>query len=134
MLSLTHSLPKGPTQGGAERPCPPVSVLPWSAQRRFSEEPRTPPLRMNPALLLGAVTGAMTSTLAMDVVTEVAHSGVPALGYAGTYTFANVLLTFASPSSTIRAHFSRNPLFGCHHMGQGRHYKTLSGGGLPGWR
>jgi hypothetical protein len=51
---------------------------------------------MNPALLLGAVTGAMTSTLAMDVVTEVAHSGVPALGYAGTYTLANVLLTFAS--------------------------------------
>jgi putative transport protein len=42
---------------------------------------------MNPALLLGAVTGAMTSTLAMDVVTEVAHSGVLALGYAGTYTF-----------------------------------------------
>jgi hypothetical protein len=51
---------------------------------------------MNPALLLGAVTGAMSSTLAMDVVTEAAHSGVPALGYAGTYTFANVLLTFAS--------------------------------------
>ncbi len=52
-------------------------------------------LRMNPALLLGAVTGAMTSTPAMNVVTEAAGSGVPALGYAGTYTFANVLLTFA---------------------------------------
>jgi putative transport protein len=52
-------------------------------------------LRMNPALLLGAVTGAMTSTPAMNVVTEAARSGVPALGYAGTYTFANVLLTFA---------------------------------------
>jgi putative transport protein len=50
---------------------------------------------MNPALLLGSITGAMTSTPAMNVVTEVAHSGVPALGYAGTYTFANVLLTFA---------------------------------------
>jgi putative transport protein len=52
-------------------------------------------LRMNPALLLGSMTGAMTSTPAMNVVTEAAGSGVPALGYAGTYTFANVLLTFA---------------------------------------
>jgi putative transport protein len=31
----------------------------------------------------------------VDVVTEAARSGVPALGYAGTYTFANVLFTFA---------------------------------------
>jgi len=47
---------------------------------------RTPdsPIRINPALLLGAVTGAVTSTLAVDVVTEAAHSGVPALGCAGT--------------------------------------------------
>jgi putative transport protein len=52
-------------------------------------------LRMNPALLLGSMTGAMTSTPAMNVVTEAAGPGVPALGYAGTYTFANVLLTFA---------------------------------------
>lgn len=52
-------------------------------------------LRMNPALLLGAITGAMTSTPALNVVTEAARSGVPSLGYAGTYTFANVLLTFA---------------------------------------
>ena len=52
-------------------------------------------LHMNPALLLGSITGAMTSTAALNVVTEEARSGVPALGYAGTYTFANVLLTFA---------------------------------------
>ena len=52
-------------------------------------------LHMNPALLLGSITGAMTSTPALNVVTEAARSGVPALGYAGTYTFANVLLTFA---------------------------------------
>jgi putative transport protein len=52
-------------------------------------------LRMNPALLLGSIMGAMTSTPALNVVTEAARSGVPALGYAGTYTFANVLLTFA---------------------------------------
>jgi len=52
-------------------------------------------LGMNPALLLGSITGAMTSTPALNVVTEAAGSSVPALGYAGTYTFANVLLTFA---------------------------------------
>ena len=52
-------------------------------------------LGMNPALLLGSITGAMTSTPALNVVTDAARSAVPALGYAGTYTFANVLLTFA---------------------------------------
>ena len=38
---------------------------------------------------------AMTSTPALSVVNDSARSSVPALGYAGTYTFANVLLTFA---------------------------------------
>lgn len=52
-------------------------------------------LGLNPALLLGSITGAMTSTPALNVVNEAARSSVPALGYAGTYTFANVLLTFA---------------------------------------
>ena len=31
----------------------------------------------------------------------------------------------ANPSSTIRAHFSRNPLFGLSRRGKGRHYKRL---------
>ena len=52
-------------------------------------------LKMNPVLLLGAVTGAMTSTPSLGAVNEAAESPVPALGYAGTYTFANVFLTFA---------------------------------------
>ena len=52
-------------------------------------------LKLNPAILLGALTGAMTSTPALGIVTQAARSNVPALGYAGTYTFANVLLTFA---------------------------------------
>lgn len=52
-------------------------------------------LRLNPALLLGSVTGAMTSTPALNILTDRAKSAVPALGYAGTYTIANVLLTFA---------------------------------------
>jgi len=52
-------------------------------------------MKMNPALLLGSVTGAMTSTSALNVINEESGSPVPALGYAGTYTIANVLLTFA---------------------------------------
>jgi putative transport protein len=52
-------------------------------------------LKLNPALLLGSLSGAMTNTPALGVVTDVAKSSVPAIGYAGTYTFANVLLTFA---------------------------------------
>jgi putative transport protein len=52
-------------------------------------------LRINPALLLGAVTGSMTSGAALSVVTKAANSSVPALGYTGAYAFANVLLTIA---------------------------------------
>jgi putative transport protein len=52
-------------------------------------------MKLNPALLLGSVTGAMTSTPALTVLNHAARSPVPALGYAGTYTIANVLLTFA---------------------------------------
>lgn len=55
-------------------------------------------LKMNPALLLGSLTGAMTSTPALAVVTKAANSPVPAIGYAGTYTFANIFLTFAGAS------------------------------------
>jgi len=52
-------------------------------------------LKMNPVLLLGSLTGAMTSTPALSIVSKAAKSNVPAIGYAGSYTFANVLLTFA---------------------------------------
>ena len=50
-------------------------------------------LKMNPALLLGAIAGAMTSTPGLKSVNELADSTVPSLGYAGTYTFSNVFLT-----------------------------------------
>lgn len=50
-------------------------------------------LRMNYALLFGAMAGAMTSTPGLKVVTQSARSTLPSLGYAGTYTLANVLLT-----------------------------------------
>jgi putative transport protein len=52
-------------------------------------------MKLNPALLLGSLTGSMTSTPSLNVVSELARSSVPSLGYAGTYTFANVFLTFA---------------------------------------
>ncbi len=52
-------------------------------------------MKFNPAILFGAITGAMTSGASLAIVTESARSDVPALGYTGTYAFANVLLTIA---------------------------------------
>jgi putative transport protein len=52
-------------------------------------------LRLHPVLLIGALTGAMTSAAAMSLVNSEAKSSVPALGYTGTYAFANVILTVA---------------------------------------
>jgi putative transport protein len=52
-------------------------------------------LKMNGAILMGAITGAMTSTPALTQITKLAKSSVPTLGYVGTYAFANVLLAVA---------------------------------------
>ena len=52
-------------------------------------------LNLNPVLLLGGITGSMTSGASLSVVTKAAQSPVPALGYTGAYAFANVLLTIA---------------------------------------
>jgi putative transport protein len=52
-------------------------------------------LKMNAAILLGALTGAMTSTAAMKQVNEIADSQIPMIGYVGAYTFANIFLTIA---------------------------------------
>lgn len=52
-------------------------------------------LRLPPVLLMGALTGAMTSAAAMSLVNREANSTLPALGYTGTYAFANVILTLA---------------------------------------
>ena len=68
-----------------------VTVVPLSAGYFFGRRV----LKMNPVLLLGSLTGAMTSTPALSIVSKAAKSSVPAIGYAGSYTFANVLLTFA---------------------------------------
>ncbi len=52
-------------------------------------------LKLNPVLLLGAITGAMTSGAALSVLTKATNSSVPLLGYTGSYAFANILLTIA---------------------------------------
>jgi len=52
-------------------------------------------LKIPAVLLLGGITGSMTSGASLSVVTQEAKSSVPALGYTGAYAFANVLLTVA---------------------------------------
>ena len=52
-------------------------------------------LGINPVLLLGAITGSMTSGASLSIVTAEARSSVPSLGYTGAYAFANVILTVA---------------------------------------
>jgi len=52
-------------------------------------------LKIHPVLLLGGITGSMTSGAALSVVTKATKSSMPSLGYTGAYAFANVLLTVA---------------------------------------
>lgn len=52
-------------------------------------------LKMNPAILLGAMCGGLTSTPALGVITKQAMSDIPAMGYVGVYAFANIILTVA---------------------------------------
>ncbi|PIJ51277.1 transporter [Erwinia sp. OLTSP20] len=52
-------------------------------------------LKMNRALLFGAIMGARTCAPAMEIINDASGSNIPALGYAGTYAIANVLLTLA---------------------------------------
>ena len=50
-------------------------------------------LRMNPIMLLGALTGSQTVTAAMAALQERSGSPVPVLGYSPAYPVANILLT-----------------------------------------
>lgn len=50
-------------------------------------------LKMNPAILMGAMCGGLTSTPALGVVTKLSKSDIPAIGYVGVYAFANIILT-----------------------------------------
>jgi putative transport protein len=49
--------------------------------------------RFHDAILLGAVSGARTTTASLGMVTDRAQSQVPALGYTVTYAIGNTLLT-----------------------------------------
>jgi len=50
-------------------------------------------LKLNPALLLGAMTGAGSCTAALNSVKDDAGSAVPVIGYTVPYAIGNVLLT-----------------------------------------
>ena len=52
-------------------------------------------LKINPVLLLGALTGAMSSGACLSIVNKEARSTIPSLGYTGAFAFANILLTVA---------------------------------------
>lgn len=49
-------------------------------------------LKLSPVVLMGALTGAMTSGPALSLVTSEARSAAPVVGYSGTYAFASILL------------------------------------------
>ena len=49
--------------------------------------------RFHDAILLGALSGARTTTASLGMVCDRAHSQVPALGYTVTYAIGNTLLT-----------------------------------------
>ncbi len=52
-------------------------------------------LGLEPVVLLGALTGAMTSGPALNLLTQQAKSSVPAIGYTGTYALASIISTIA---------------------------------------
>jgi putative transport protein len=54
-------------------------------------------LRMNPVVLLGACTGAGTTTAGLKAVQDAAESKVPVLGYTVPYAVGNILLTAWGP-------------------------------------
>jgi putative transport protein len=54
-------------------------------------------LKMNPAILLGACSGAGTITAALKSIQDEAKSKIPALGYTVPYAVGNILLTAWGP-------------------------------------
>jgi len=68
-----------------------VSTLPIVIGYLFG----TSVLKLNRALLLGALTGSVTCTPAMAAVNTDSRSSIPAIGYAGTYAFGHIFCTLA---------------------------------------
>ncbi len=54
-------------------------------------------LGFDPVTLMGAITGGMINTPALGIVNRQAGSNMPAVGYAGVYAFATILLTVSAP-------------------------------------
>ena len=54
-------------------------------------------LKMNPVILLGACTGAGTTTAGLKALQDAAGSKVPVLGYTVPYAVGNILLTAWGP-------------------------------------
>jgi putative transport protein len=64
------------------------AVIAWVIGRRV--------LRMNVALLLGAVAGSRCNSAGMQAAQETTHSNVPALSYPVTFAISNIVLTLLS--------------------------------------
>lgn len=54
-------------------------------------------LKMNPAIVCGALAGCLTCTAGLNATVQAADSEVPVLGYTVPYAIANVLLTLLGP-------------------------------------
>jgi len=54
-------------------------------------------LKMNPVILLGAESGAGTTTAALRAIQDAAQSRLPVLGYTVPYAVGNILLTAWGP-------------------------------------
>jgi putative transport protein len=70
-----------------------VSILPHAVGLLFGRYV----LKMNPVILLGAESGAGTTTAALRAVQDAAHSRMPVLGYTVPYAVGNILLTAWGP-------------------------------------
>jgi putative transport protein len=54
-------------------------------------------LKMNPVILLGAQSGAGTTTAGLKAIQDAAGSKLPVLGYTVPYALGNILLTAWGP-------------------------------------
>lgn len=54
-------------------------------------------LKMNPIILLGAQTGAGTSTIGLKAIQDASESKYPVLGYTIPYALGNIILTTWGP-------------------------------------
>jgi putative transport protein len=70
-----------------------VSIVPHTVGLLFGRYV----LKMNPVILLGAESGAGTTTAALRAIQDAAHSRLPVLGYTVPYAVGNILLTAWGP-------------------------------------